>query len=306
VSDHPRRARLVAQAKINLFLHVLGRREDGYHDIETLFVLLDLGDLVEIDVSKPGRSLECSGPAMPAGGLGPPKQNLAWRAAESYAARAGWPRGFDIRVEKRIPVGGGMGGGSADAGAVLRALDALNPSPLGPPALLELGAELGSDVPFLTSGSPLSLAWGRGERMAQLPPLRSRRVELVVSPTPIATADAYQWLDEAGGRRRRTIPRVLDLAELSDWPTVRKLAANDFESVVLPRLPSIAEARRSLEGRGAELALLSGSGATVFGIFPESRGDERGTDGGDAAAPATLRTRTAERVRPVELVTDGG
>src|SRR6476620_6036955 len=164
-------ARVAAWATLNLALRLLARAASGFHDLETLFCRIALADDVIVRVGEGSeRSLSCTGDALPEGGLGAPEANLAWRAAEAYAAFDNWPRGFAIEIEKRIPVGGGLGGGSADAGAVLRALDALSPSPLGF-RLAELGAELGSDVPFLTLESPYALAWSRGERLMPLPTL---------------------------------------------------------------------------------------------------------------------------------------
>src|SRR6185312_4792904 len=134
-------ARVVAHAKLNLLLHVLDRRSDGYHDIATWLVRLALGDDVVVRVRPSGRGVECRG-----ADVGPPERNLALRAAEAYVEAARWPAGFAIEIDKRIPVGGGLGGGSADAGAVLRALDALAPEPLGEDRLIEIAARLGSDV----------------------------------------------------------------------------------------------------------------------------------------------------------------
>src|SRR5205814_8031972 len=125
---------------------------------------IDLADDVVVRVGKPGRALDTHGAE-----LGPVEKNLAYRAALAYEAATGWPDNFAIEITKRIPVGGGLGGGSADAGAVLRALDALAPHPLGS-RLAALGAELGADVPFMSLESPLALAWSRGERLFALPP----------------------------------------------------------------------------------------------------------------------------------------
>src|SRR5215510_9881815 len=116
-------ASVVAQAKVNLRLRVLARESSGFHSIETIFLRLDLGDDVRVRVRRAERSIDCSGPAMPTEGLGAAEQNLAYRAAVAYADATGWPSGFAIEITKQIPVGGGMGGGSADAGAVLRVLD---------------------------------------------------------------------------------------------------------------------------------------------------------------------------------------
>ena len=126
----PRTARTLAQAKINLFLRVLAREASGYHQLETLFQRLDLGDDVRVRIGVRGRAVDTRG-----ADVGPTEGNLAWRAGVAYADAAGWPDGFAIEIDKRIPVGGGLGGGSADAGAVLRCLDRLNPTPLGPACL---------------------------------------------------------------------------------------------------------------------------------------------------------------------------
>ena len=158
----PTEARVEAQAKLNLFLRILAREESGYHQIETLFCRIALADTVKVRIAASGRSIDAVGARIPASGLGPPDQNLAWRAAVAYAEATGFPGGFEISIEKRIPVGGGLGGGSADAGAVLRALNVLNPRPVPGAELLRLAVSLGADVPFLTQDeTPLALGWGR-------------------------------------------------------------------------------------------------------------------------------------------------
>ncbi len=152
-----------AQAKVNMLLRVLARETSGYHSIETIFQRVELADVVRVRVAN-GRSLDVAGPELPSAGLGPIEKNLAFRAAVAYQSATGWPHGFAIEIEKQIPVGGGMGGGSADAGAVLRALDALSPKPLGP-HLIEVATPLGADVPFMAIESPMAIGWGRGERL---------------------------------------------------------------------------------------------------------------------------------------------
>jgi 4-diphosphocytidyl-2-C-methyl-D-erythritol kinase len=287
-----REARTAAQAKVNLFLHVLERATSGYHSLETLFARLELADSVIVRTGVVGRSLDCDGPASPPEGFGPPERNLAWRAAELYAEQTGWPGGFEIEVVKNIPAGAGLGGGSSDAGAVLRSLDLMSPRPLGR-RLLELAARLGSDVPFLTSDAVLALAWGRGERMIALRPLPSRPVYLVPGPF-VSTAEAYGWLD---GARRETPggARVHRLEELGSWSAVADVARNDFEDPVFARYPAIREVRDGLQTQGAAVALLSGSGGAVFGIFDE---------GGDRLPllPAgAVVTRVSETIPPVRL-----
>jgi 4-diphosphocytidyl-2-C-methyl-D-erythritol kinase len=159
-------ATISAQAKLNLHLRIFDRDASGYHPLETIFHRIDLSDDLSVEATSKGRTLDVVGQD-----LGPVEKNLAWRAAESYAANNGWPKGFRINLTKRIPTGAGMGGGSSDAAAVLRALNALSPNPMAKPGLLRLAAKLGSDVPFLASDSVMALAWGRGERMLALDPL---------------------------------------------------------------------------------------------------------------------------------------
>jgi 4-diphosphocytidyl-2-C-methyl-D-erythritol kinase len=296
-------ARTIAQAKLNLFLRVLAREASGYHQLETLFCRLALGDDVVVRTDVRGRSLSCRGDVIPVGGLGPVERNLAWRAAEAYAGATGWPNDWVIEIEKRIPVGGGLGGGSADAGAVLRCLNALTPEPLIETALLALAAPLGADVPFLASDAALALAWGRGERMLKLPALPARDVSLVTFPFGVVTRDAYAWLDDA---RHGDGPEAVALSteDLATWGAVSRVAHNDFEPIVAARIPDIATtllAVRAAVAAGGEpdaIALLAGSGATVFLLGTHRPGAEIRIAG---VTSRTLRTRTADRVVAVEV-----
>jgi 4-diphosphocytidyl-2-C-methyl-D-erythritol kinase len=300
-----REAGVVAQAKINVFLRVLARETSGYHTIETLFLRLDLGDLVRVRVGGVERALRCHGPACPPGGLGPAEHNLAYRAAVAYADAVDWPGGFSIDIEKRIPVGGGLGGGSADAGAVLRALNGLSPSPVGPTALQALAAPLGADVPFLASESACALGWGRGERLLDLPAPPPRHVELLVPTFGVSTQWAYERYaaTREEGQPRPSIHRV---AELSSWDHLTAVAVNDLETVVSEQHPEIAACVAALRARGARIAMMSGSGSTVFGIFDATPADGSGASDGPAhGIPANvtrMRTQTADRVVGVERI----
>jgi 4-diphosphocytidyl-2-C-methyl-D-erythritol kinase len=257
-------AQVAAQAKINLFLDVLAREQNGYHAIETAFLRIDLADDVTVRTAD-GRSLDVDGPALPAGGLGSMEKNLAYRAAAAYAAATGWPSGFAIELVKRIPAGAGLGGGSADAGAVLRALDALSPRPLGA-RLTDLAASLGADVPFMTLDESMALGSGRGERLKPIPPLEPRAIVLVVPPFAISTADAYAWLD--ADRAAQSFASSPGVAEpLATWEDAAAAAHNDLEVVVARRHPETAAIADRLRAAGASIALLAGSGSTVFGIF---------------------------------------
>lgn len=298
-------ARVRAQAKINLFLRILAREESGYHQIETLFCRIALADVVTVVPASSGRHLECLGESVPVSGLGPAEQNLAWRAAATYADLTGFPTGFRITVDKRIPVAAGLGGGSADAGAVLRALNALNPSPVAPPVLLRLAGSLGADVPFLTQeDSPLALAWGRGDRMATLPVLPTSAVWLLVPDSGVNSRDAYTWFDEDGGSSgSAVIPR----AQLGSWPGVAAVATNDFEEVVSRRVPLIArllsalraEAFVKLLGPGGTV-VMSGSGSAIAVVSGQPRAPHA------SALPVfpgvrIIETETAGFVEPVVL-----
>jgi 4-diphosphocytidyl-2-C-methyl-D-erythritol kinase len=179
---------------------------------------------------------------------------------------------------------------------VLRLLDWLNPAPLGGNRLLSLAARLGADVPFLTGEAPLALAWGRGERMLALPALPQRPVLLVVPPFGIATTEAYGWLDGAPERAPRPALHAADA--LAHWAGVSALAANDFEPAVFARHPTLSAIADRLRASGARIALLSGSGSTVFGVFdvPPAAGTLDRIEG------RALSTRTAARVvAPVRL-----
>jgi 4-diphosphocytidyl-2-C-methyl-D-erythritol kinase len=259
-----RTARVVAQAKINLFLDVLAREADGYHGIETAFLRIDLGDDVTVREAS-GRSLDVTGPALPTDGLGPTQENLAYRAAVAYIEATGWPAGFAIELVKRIPAGAGLGGGSADAGAVLRALDALSPRPMGP-RLLEIAAALGADVPFMTIEEPLALGSGRGGNLTPIPPLEPRPTLLVVPTFAIGTSDAYAWLDADRSSPDASAQTAI-VEPLATWDDAAAAAHNDFEEVVARRHPELAATTDRLRRAGASVALLAGSGSTVFGIF---------------------------------------
>ena len=293
-------ARVAAQAKINLRLRILAREASGYHQLETLFLRLALADDVLVRVTDGARSLDVAGD-VDARLLGAAERNLAWRAADAYAEATGWPAGFAIELTKHIPVGGGLGGGSADAGAVLRALDAIAPSPVGEPALLAIAARLGADVPFLASASTYALAWGRGERMLHLRAPDEREVLLVLPPFAVNTGEAYGWIAAAPATPAVDQTGTLDAEALGDWTTIARLATNDFERVVAARHPMIEGVLARLRQLGCGPAMMSGSGSTLFGVLPRDiqvdlpRFD--GTLGGPP--PHVLLTRTATAVAPV-------
>lgn len=256
----PRTARVRAQAKVNLRLRVLAREAGGHHQLETLFLRLTMGDDIVVRVGVSGQHLDCRG-----ADCGPVERNLAWRAAMAME-EAGAVSGFAIEIDKRIPVGGGLGGGSADAAAVLRALNALAERPLPDETLLALAASLGADVPFLVSPATMALAWGRGERLLRLHPPPPRPVVLALPPFGVPTGEAYAWVSESAALPV-VEPALHDPATLGSWDRIAALATNDFEEPVSERFPAIARLVRTFRLRGAAIAMMSGSGSTVFGVF---------------------------------------
>lgn len=295
-------ARVQGQAKVNLFLNVFAERDpDGYHALWTIFQRIDLADDVLIRVGGSARSLDAEGPAIPRDGLGAVEKNLAYRAAAAFLDQAGsaLPRGFSIELTKNIPVGGGLGGGSADAGAVLRALNALAPSPLSAEKLRAIAASLGSDVPFLASELLTAQALGRGDRFHPVPwtPPASPML-LVVPDFPVATKDAYAWLD--ADRPTDNYGDVTGFGAphaFGGWDELAR-GANDFEPVVEKRHPILREYRERLDAAGARLVRMAGSGSTVFGIFDENVAMP--TSMGPSAR--VIPTRISARVVQVEVL----
>lgn len=266
-----------APAKVNLALRVLAPEEGtGYHQIETLFQAVGLVDRLRIEVIETGVDLRVEGVE-----LGPPRENLVWKAASAFAAETGLARGLRIHLEKRIPPGAGLGGGSSDAASTLLALNELFGSPVARERLREIAARIGSDVPFFLAGSTLALAWGRGERLLSLPPLPEVAVVLVVPSTRIATGAAYAALDRHRGDRWGThgsgtaLVQTLDEGDALEWEGVEALATNDFEDVILPAYPEVAELHAALWETRPRFTLLSGSGSAVFAVYhDEARADE--------------------------------
>lgn len=309
-------ARVAAQAKVNLVLRVLPPDVSGYHPLETLFQRLDLHDEITVTVTDGRKSLDLDGPMLPADGLGPIPQNLAWRAAEAYALQTGWPSGWAITIDKRIPVGGGLGGGSADAGAVLRALNAMAPHPMSRATLQALGAKLGADVPFLTGEDALAIGRGYGERLEPVAALPRALVLLAAFTSGVNTKAAYGWLD-AERADGPAIPKLgLAPEDVRDWADVAELAMNDFQTVVAERHDGVADALRYFEEalpvEAGGFTMLSGSGATVFALLPNMPDGTPfpddvqlyGLEVDPASVPASIdvlaQTVTATRVEPVE------
>lgn len=274
-----------AHAKINIGLQVVRRRDDGYHDIDTVFHRIGWHDTVAIARAERGIALRCSAPELPTD-----ETNLCVRAARAFCEAAGYDGGLRLELDKRIPTGAGLGGGSADAAAVLRALPSLLDAPLAEEDLFRIALALGSDVPyFLHEGS--AHARGRGELLAYFP-LRLPYWILTVHPgIHVSTAWAYGALRLAPGLALQPLREILE-RHLREPAVLVNRIRNDFETVVLPAHDDVLRSKELLYRLGAVFALMSGSGSSVFGWFA---GEDEARD-----AAGFLGARHAVHLTPPE------
>jgi 4-diphosphocytidyl-2-C-methyl-D-erythritol kinase len=258
---------VACHAKVNLFLRVLAREEDGFHSLETLFCLLDLADRLVVERrEQPGVTIEVSG-----GDVGPAADNLAVRAARLVLEATGHRFGVHLELAKRIPVRAGLGGGSSDGAAALLGVNRVAGDAVPRHELLQFAARLGSDVPFLLSGAPLALGWGRGERLMRLAPLPEAPVLLLTPPVAVITADAYRWVDEARHGLGRRGAVALEAGALATWGDIARMAGNDFESAVFARHPEVREAFEALVTTRPTVCRMTGSGSTLFAVYRSDR-----------------------------------
>jgi 4-diphosphocytidyl-2-C-methyl-D-erythritol kinase len=264
--------RVRTPAKVNLILRVLDRRPDGYHNLWSLMQTVALEDelCIRLDRSSAGLRVTCDDPAIPTDG-----RNLVSRAALAVLERAGLTGGRAVRLEmrigKRIPSGGGLGGGSSDAAATIVGLNLLLGLGWSVKEMADLSQAVGSDVPFFFF-APSALVRGRGEDVTPVVLTGERWIVLVNPGFPIETGWAYGRLAEVRTGVRPLSDRLTGLIARPSlsWEEVISLMENDFEEPLAPAHPALSELKRELLGQGAQAALLSGSGATVFGVF----GDE--------------------------------
>jgi 4-diphosphocytidyl-2-C-methyl-D-erythritol kinase len=285
--------RLRAPAKVNLGLRILARRPDGYHELESLFAVLDLADLLTLEIARAEAPsvtlrLEPSGTGAPADA-----SNLAVRAADLFLAETELPLRVEIALEKRSPVAAGLGGGSSDAGAVLRALDSFAPEALPPERLSKLALRLGADVPFFLDPRA---AWvrGVGERIEPVGGMPELPLVLASPGEPLSTREVFRVYDvlHPDARRPAGAPPA-DLSRLlADPVALTALLHNDLEAAALRLCPAIRRLREELMARGALAVGMSGSGPTLFGVF-ESHAAARAAAATPLQKPAWLRVATA-------------
>ncbi len=247
-------------AKVNLYLRIVRRRKDGYHELVTLMQPVELFDELVLTLEGEGIRLQCQGMDLPQG-----EENIAWKAARLFQRKTGEPRGVEIRLYKRIPVGAGLGGGSSDAAGVLKGLNALLGNPVPEDTLHKWALSLGADVPFFISARP-AVATGIGEILHRIE-IHPELYYVVAFPGwSVSTRWVYGNLDLGLTNRSKQfrIPYLIKKAE-----DIIGLLHNDLETVTARRFPWVSGTKSRLIDHGALGALMSGSGPTVFGVFAD-------------------------------------
>lgn len=254
--------RIKAPAKINLMLDVLDRRPDGYHDIVSVMQTVSLFDELTVRKKKsPGTEIRCDADGVPEG-----PGNTVYTACSLFLEKAGIRDGVEIEIVKHIPVQAGLAGGSTDAAAVLRALDAMYGHPLAREELFSIGAITGSDVPFCMTGGT-ALCTGRGEKVLPLEPLKPCGIVIIKPPEGVSTKEAYRALDEAPLRRHCDTDAVMEALLSGDLKKLARVTVNSFQEHAVKGAGSIGDVLGILSAAGADMCLMSGSGPAVFGTF---------------------------------------
>ena len=266
---------LFAPAKVNLYLRITGRRDDGYHLLDTLMVPISLGDEVEITrVDGPPKSVtvHADAPDLPLG-----EDNTVFRAARAFHERTGRDDPVEITIRKRIPIGAGLGGGSTDAAAVLRGLNELLGAGLSTEDLMAAALSVGADVPFFIRGEA-ARARGIGEELSPAGPLPRLAMVVLFPNLPVSTAWAYRNFRFKLTKSSRNNSLI---GKLDTPHEVAQVMVNDLETVTIGRYPRIARLKERLDREGAIGSLMSGSGSAVFGIFVDEADAERAFAGFD-------------------------
>ena len=259
---------IYAKAKINLGLDVLGLRPDGYHDICTVMQTISLYDIIHIEPAphegsarRPEIHFTADSPQVPSD-----SSNLVYRAAGLLMEEFGLNQALNIHLEKKIPVGAGMGGGSTDAAATLRGLNELFALGLTDDDLMKRAARLGADVPFCVMGGT-ALAEGIGEILTPLPPLAACHFLIAKPPVSVSTKEAYGQLDTGRELKHPDMKRTIAAVRGADLHELAASLSNIFEPGIRALHPEVGELAACIRSQGALTALMTGSGPTVFGIF---------------------------------------
>lgn len=252
---------LIAHAKINLSLDIVGEREDGYHLLRMIMQTLELGDNITVSVNNSAKITTSTDSSA----VSDDKSNLAYRAADLLLGEFGIKSGVDIDIKKNIPVAAGLAGGSSDAAAVLKAVNKLFDLGLFKEDLAQRGVKLGADIPYCIYGGT-RLSEGIGEKLTELRSLDGIPVILVKPPKAVSTAEVYKaYTEESVAGHPMTDELVEEINTTGSFD--EKKLANVLESVTVPKIPEIADIKSVLMNEGAYISMMSGSGPTVFGLF---------------------------------------
>jgi 4-diphosphocytidyl-2-C-methyl-D-erythritol kinase len=256
-----------APAKINLYLRVIGKRGDGYHEIETLFERISIFDRISIEPASGRTILTCDDHRVPTD-----EDSLMLRAVEAFKKRSGVKGHYAISLKKNVPIGAGLGGGSSDTAALLRGLNEIAGHPIGEDDLLGIARDLGADIPFFMSGASFGFGTGRGDIVRECGPLPEIWHVLVTPPFEVSTGSVYSKVPPFALTNDMPVDKILS-AFLSGngVDSVSENLRNDLQDIVLRDFPVLAQVFSGLRKAGAKGVLLSGSGPTVYGIFDRDR-----------------------------------
>ncbi|MBU2622217.1 MAG: 4-(cytidine 5'-diphospho)-2-C-methyl-D-erythritol kinase [Proteobacteria bacterium] len=251
--------KILSPAKINLFLHVSGKRPDGYHDIVSLICCVSLYDVMSFDFGGGITTVTCTDPEIPCD-----ERNHALKAASLFLGKFRKNEGVRIHIEKNIPAGAGLGGGSSNAATVLSCLNKWFGNPFPVEEIMAMGLEIGADVPFFLYRKP-ALATGIGEKLKEYPLKLPYKILIVYPGFGVLTQEVYNNLNLRLTNCKNKLKKLIFVQEFH-----AKLLCNDLESVTVSKYPEINEAKEAILKQGAAGALMSGSGSSVFGLFPDN------------------------------------
>ena len=257
-----------AFAKINIGLNIIGRRKDGYHDIDTIMQTIELHDVIKLEKTSGGISLVCNKPDLPGD-----RRNTAWKAAEVFFTRSTIDiesNGVRIDIRKNIPAEAGLGGGSSDAAAVLRAMNKLFGTKYGTDELIELAAMIGSDVPFLIEGGT-ARATGRGEIMEKLSDFSGINTVITVPDDCVSTSEAYSLFKNCFNPIHPDIDSLAANFTRHNLLSIKNLAGNTFESLIFPVKPLIEKTKHDILETNPLVCSMTGSGSAVFGLYDSEK-----------------------------------
>jgi len=255
---------LAANAKINISLDVIGKREDGYHDVKMIMQSIALHDKIKMEITDKDISIECNCPWIPTD-----KSNTAYKAAELLINNFKIKKGVKIIIDKNIPVAAGLAGGSSDAAAVLKGVNELFHLNIDQFSMLKFGKEIGADVPYCLRGGTM-LSEGIGEILTELEPFPATNIVLVKPKINVSTAWAYKNLNIKSLTRRPDTELLLSAIKVHDLNKIAKNMVNVLEEVTVKKHGLIEEIKKRLLDLGAMGSIMSGSGPTVFAIFMDS------------------------------------